>query len=161
MSYWEPRTFRTSYEWLLDLRLANPTASQEEIARLAGRSHHLVTKLEQSDMYKERLAIRRAEVVDPELRDVVAQKFRALEQRSLDILAKKLSKEPEKISDNLALRCAELGAKVAGRLDRAAPPPPAPSPVHLEELAERLVALQNRVRSRGAEDAEVIRETGA
>ena len=49
------------------------------------------------------------------------------------------------VSDNTVLKAVELGAKAMGVGGNAVPPPPPAD--HLAALAERLIALQNRVRA--------------
>jgi hypothetical protein len=88
------------------------------------------------------MASRREEIVDPQLKLTVDERFRGVTIRSLERLMEKL--DAPVVSDQVVLRAVELGAKAMGIGGNAiVAPPPAD---HLAQLANRLIDLQSRVR---------------
>lgn len=142
-----PPKVRYSHEAMADLILENPWISQGELAEYFGYSDGWISTIVQSDAFQSHLEARRAEIIDPELRANLQQRFQALTAQSLKVLHAKLSKPAEQVSDQLALRAAELGAKALGFGASAPPAPVATNPAHLNELADRLIALQKRART--------------
>ena len=139
-----PPKMRYSHRDMIDFLIANPGISQNAIAARYGYSASWVSVVMSSDAFQSALAARREEIVDPALLTSTAERFKALTEKSLEILMLKLSKP--QVSDAVALRAVELGAKAMG-LGGNAPPPRAEVPVdHLERLAQRLVALQSSAR---------------
>ena len=61
------------------------------------------------------------------------------------MLSEKLSAPASVVPDQLALRAAELGVKALGMGQAQTPPQVAPVPDRLNQLAQRLVALQVNV----------------
>lgn len=153
---------RYTHEALIDMIIAHPEATQNDLAAYFGYTAAWVSNIMASDAFKEQMTKRRVEIIDPSLRDLVEKRFEALSLKSLEVLMHKL--EAPKVSDNVALRAAELGARSLGFGQAAPPPAPQVSGNHLEQLAERLVSLQSRVRRRvdsgNIEDAEVIEGRG-
>lgn len=143
---------RYTHEGMADLILENPWISQNQLAAHFGYSPAWVSTIITSDAFQAILASRRAELVDPELRLTLQERFQAMTTQSLRVLQEKLAKPADQVSDQLALRAAELGAKALGLGGNAAPPP-APNPAeYLPALAERLM----RLRSGPVEDARLI-----
>jgi hypothetical protein len=130
---------RYTHDAMIDQIVMNPTISQNELAAVFGYTPAWVSLVMSSDAWKERLAARKAELVDPTIVASLNERFEAMVRRSLDVLNEKLSQPATAIPDNLALRAAELGAKALG-LGGNAPPPQAPAG-RLEQLAERLVGF--------------------
>ena len=120
--------------------------SQKEIAAHFGYSEAWISNILASDAFQSALALRREEVIDPELKATIEERFRALVIQSLKVLQSKLNQSA--VSDQVAIRCAELGAKALGVGGHAAPPPVNNAQDRLARLAERLVALQSNVRER-------------
>jgi hypothetical protein len=137
-----PPKIRYTHDSMIDLIIANPAISQNDIAAHFGYTPSWVSIIFTSDAFQAKLAARRAELVDPAIAATIEETFKALTHQSLKILMKKL--EAPVVSDNLALRAAELGAKSLGLGGHAAPPVQDPS--RLESLAERLTGLLNRKR---------------
>lgn len=148
------RRIRYRHEALIDLIIAHPEWDQNHYAAHFGLTPSWLSNIMASDAFQAAMAARREEIVDPELKATIEERFRALAIQSLQVLQKKLS--APNVSDNVALRAAELGAKALG-IGGHAPAPPAPQPDRLERLAERLVLLQGRVRTAEVLDAEEIR----
>lgn len=155
---------RYTHDAMIDLIIGNPEISQGQIAAHFGYTEGWVSQILNSDVIQARLAQRRDEVVNPALRLTVEERFRAVTQRSLDILQEKLAKpNVDHIPDNLVLKAIELGGKALG-VGGNAPPPSQPTD-HLAGVAERLLSLQGRVR-RGEivgeiQEVEVVREVPA
>lgn len=155
-----------THEAMMELIITRPELDQNEIAAHFGYSPSWISNVLASDAFQSRMAARREEVIDPELRATLEERFRALAIRSLQVLQEKLSKPA--VSDQVALRAAELGARACGVGGfGAANPSPGPSPAQdrLERLANRLIILQSTVRERtlNAQDGvsvEVIPEAG-
>lgn len=142
-----PAKMRYSHVAMVDVIVQNPWVRQNDLAAMFGRTPAWISTIMQADAFKALLEERRAELVDPELRISVRERFEALVHRSLQVLQEKLSvPRHEDISDNLALRAAELGAKSLGFGLPAAAPIPAGGEDRLTSLASRLVELQLQVR---------------
>lgn len=135
---------RYSHEAMIDLLVANPGISQNQLAAHFGRSAAWISVLMATDMFKARLAERREELVDPAIRASIEERLDALVTRSQEVLLEKLSKPIDSIPDNLALRVLELGGKMKGMGE--IPPAPPPTQDHLSNLANRLLELQSNIR---------------
>lgn len=142
-----------NHEAMINAIIQDPTLTQNDLAAIFDRTPAWISIMMQTDVFKARLAERRDEIIDPVLRATVNECFAALAKRSVEVLLEKLA--APNISDNLALRAAELGAKVFGPANTPPPPPAIPSD-HLAVLAERMVSLGRRVGQGPVEDAKVI-----
>jgi len=134
---------RYTHDAMIDLIIASPGISQNMLASRFGYTASWVSTIMASDAFRERLAERRAEIVDPALVMEVEERFRAVLTRSLEVLQDKLASPSANVPDQLALRAAELGAKALAVGGNA--PVQVPTD-HLDRLADRLISLQNRVR---------------
>lgn len=151
-----PPKMRYTHEGMADLILENPWISQNQLAAHFGYSPAWVSTIITSDAFQAILASRRAELVDPELRLTLEERFRALTAQSLRVLQEKLARPADQVSDQLVLRAAELGAKSLG-IGAHAPPPPPPNPAeYLPAIADRLMRLQGRPRAPEVVDAVVV-----
>jgi len=129
---------------MIDFIIQNPLTSQGEIAARYGYTQSWISNILASDAFQEAMAARREEIVDPEIKASIEERFRALVIQSLTRLQEKLN--APQVSDQVALRCAELGAKALGVGGHKPPPPPENSQDRLERLAARLVVLQGNAR---------------
>ena len=146
---------RYSHVDMIDFIIANPWASQNEIAARYGYTPGWVSNVLASDAFQSQMAARREEIVDPAMKATLEERFRAMAIRSLDRLMERLEKPA--VSDQVILRAVELGAKAVGVGGNA--PPPAPNQDHLAVLADRLLKLQSQVRTNfreGAIDGQAI-----
>ena len=140
---------RYSHDAMIDMIVANPWVSQNKLAEVFGYTPAWVSLVMSSNAFKERLAARKAELVDPTIVSSIEERFQAMVTRSLEVLQEKLSAPASVVPDQLALRAVELGAKALG-LGGNAPPPPVQVPSdHLDRLAQRLVALQQQTVPQG------------
>ena len=138
---------RVSYthEAMIDLIIEHPEYLQKQLAAHFGYTEGWISNILASDAFQERMAARKEQIVDPTIKATIEERFRALAIRSLEVLQMKLNSSV--VSDNVALRAAELGAKALGIGGHAVPKPPV-SADRLVTLAERLVGLQSSIRER-------------
>lgn len=120
--------------------------AQKEIAQHFGYTESWISNILASEAFQARLAQRREEIIDPRIRASIKERFEALTIQSLKILQEKLSQNV--VNDQVALRCAELGAKALGVGGHAPPPPSNNGQDRLARLAERLVMLHAGVKER-------------
>ena len=115
---------------------------QNKLAKVFGFSATWISVVINSDAFQAKLALRKDELIDPELRASIKERFQAVVVRSTQVLLEKLNKPVDQISDQLALRAAEMGAKALGLGGNA----PAQTVVissedRLQKLAGRLTGL--------------------
>lgn len=132
---------RYTHDAMIDLIIANPWFTQGQLAAHFGYTPAWISNVLAADAFQAKLAARREQIVDPAIKASLEENFRAMTLQSIDVLRKKLS-QPE-VSDNVAIRAAELGAKALGIGGHAAPPPPPAGPDRLERLAARLLDLRS------------------
>lgn len=140
-----PKRLRYSHDAMIDLIIEQPDISQNAIAAAFGYTPAWVSVIMASDAFRERFAARRTELVDPELRESIQTRFKAIVMRSQEVLLEKLAAPAAQISDATLLKAMELGAKGAGV------PGFTPAPLvavqqqqpgeHLNQLAGRLTSL--------------------
>lgn len=131
---------RYTHDGLIDMVIAEPMVSQNELAARFGFTPSWISIIMTSDAFKAKLEMRRAEVVDPVLRASLEDRFRAVTQRSLEVLLDKLHQPSSLVPDQLALQAASLGAKSLGM---GQPKPQGEvAASNLDQLADRLIALQ-------------------
>ena len=103
---------RYSHVDMIDFIIANPWVSQSELAMRYGYSPGWVSNIMASDAWQSAMAARRDEVVDPDLKATLEERFRGMTILSLQKLQQKL--EAPQVSDQVVLRAVELGAKACG-----------------------------------------------
>ena len=128
---------------MIDYILLHPGCSLQELAARYGYSTGWICNVQASDAWKSAFEKRREELADPIIIAGIKERFEGMTMLSLERLRQKL--EAPQVSDNVVLKAVELGAKAMGVGGNAVPPPPPAD--HLAALAERLIALQNRVRA--------------
>jgi hypothetical protein len=133
-----------THDALVDLIMQHPEMTQNQLAARFGYTPGWISRVIASDAFQVALARRRDEIIDPAIKATIEERFKALVVQSLEVLMNKLSAPV--VSDNVALRAAELGAKALGLGGHALPVPPKPQEDRLIRLAERLVDLQSNVR---------------
>jgi hypothetical protein len=104
-----------THDNMIDLIISQPGISQGALAAIFGYTQSWISTIMASDAFKERLAARRMEVVDPVLVATIEERFEAVTMRSLEVLQEKLEQPHTAVSDQLALQAAALGAKGLGR----------------------------------------------
>lgn len=136
-----------SHDAMIDLLIANPAISQNDLAAHFGYTASWVSQIMSSDAFQMRMAERREQIIDPVLRLTIKENFDALVLRSLDILRQKLNAPAAEVPDNLVLRTLDIGGRLAGYGVKDTPPPQVNQTdihVHLEQLGGGLVSLLQR-----------------
>lgn len=100
-----------SHDAMIDLVIANPRISQNEIAGYFGYTVPWVSRIFGSDAFQARLAERKAELVNPALTEAVEGRLKGLAMQSLDILEEKLQATR---SADMAMKALEISTKAAG-----------------------------------------------
>lgn len=134
---------RYEHRDMIDFIIANPQCSQGDLAARYGYSQGWISNVMASDAWQSAMAARREEVVDPVLRMSIEERMKGLVSRSLTVLMEKLDKPV--VSDTVALKALELGAKSLG-LGTEKAPQFAPGVDRLAALAERLIDLNPNFR---------------
>lgn len=137
-----PPKMRYSHKAMVDLILEDPTLSQNAVAAYFGRTPAWISTIFTSDAFKAQLEARRAEVVDPDLRLSLRERFEALATQSLKVLQEKITRPADQVNDMLVLKAVELSSKALGIGGNAAPQVLLTSEERLSGLAHRLIALR-------------------
>lgn len=138
------RNLNFTHDAIVDLILAEPAIEKQEIASRFGYSIKYVSIVTSSDAFRERLAQRKAQLVDPLIAASINDRMRALTERSLEVLLDKVNQPSSTVDASLALQAAQLGAKglnIGGFASKMIAPPPAPADDRLDRLAARLTSL--------------------
>lgn len=125
-----------SHEAMIDLIITCPGISQNELAARFGYTPGWISNILASDAFQAKLAERRKEVIDPTMVATLEERFRGLVVQGHEVLKRELDKPA--VKPEVALRAMELGARALGLGGHA---PPAATPINLDELAQRLIAL--------------------
>lgn len=155
---------RLRHEEIADILITNPMISRVELAARAGYTPEYISMITCSDAFQARLAARKGEMVDPLIKEEIEARFKAVTQRSLEVLQQKLAGPASTIPDALVLKAVEYGAKgmMVGGFAPAAMPtaPAAPAGDRLERLAHRLEGLIPDRRA-GASDVPFVEQVPA
>lgn len=100
-----------THDAMIDEILANPSVSQNDLAKKFGYTVPWVSRVMGSDSFQARLHARRDEVVDPFLVATIEERFRGLAMQSLDIIAEKM--EATKSVDT-AFKALDISSKALG-----------------------------------------------
>ena len=100
---YELQKIRYTHDAAIDVILANPSITQKELARMFDRTEAWVGILVNSDAFKARLAERKGELLDPQIRASMEQRLEGLANRALDKLL-------DRIDSQVPLRPLELVA---------------------------------------------------
>lgn len=139
---------------MIALLISQPWISQNELAAHFGMSASWISTIICSDLFQTKLAEKRDELVDPELRTSIKAQMEGLHSRSMDILRKKLEREPDQVPDQLALQVAKVMGQGLGYGSKETKISVHETHVHLEELGSNLVGLLRRRRAEA--DGEII-----
>lgn len=99
-----------THDAMVNLLIANPAISQNDIAKHFGYSVPWVSRIINSDAFQARLAARKNDIIDPGLAATVDEKLRAVASRSLDLVLEKL----EVATFGQALEAAAMAGKALG-----------------------------------------------
>lgn len=100
-----------THDAMIDFILMNPTVTQGQLAKQFGYTQGWVCRVMSSDAFKERLAKRKGELVDPIIAQSVEEKLTAVVSRAADIILDKLDATPDA---NLAIKAIDVAARAAG-----------------------------------------------
>lgn len=103
-----------THDAMIDQLVQNPWISQGDLAKMFGYTESWISLVIASDAFQARLAQRKDELVDPQIKATIEERFKAITLQSLDKLRKKLEADASSISADTLLRAAEMGAKVLG-----------------------------------------------
>ena len=147
-----------SHKGMIDLILANPGITQNEIATQIGYSASWVSLVMSSDAFQAELQARSEQIIDPTLKLTVEQRLKGVMVRSLSILEEKLKNRPEDIPDNLVVRALEASAKAAGYGSKVSVQVNTQNVQnnHLEILGDNLVKLMAQKRAEVSADEQAI-----
>lgn len=100
-----------SHEAMIDLIVAEPTISQNQLAAKFGYTVPWISRVMGSDAFQGALAKRREEITDPFLIATVEERLRGLATQALDVIADKLQ-----ITQNadIALKALDISVKALG-----------------------------------------------
>ena len=138
-----PKVLTNVHRAMADTILARPDITMAELGEQYGVSASWTNLIVNSVAFKRHLEKRRDEVINPIIIASTEERLQAVVNRSLDVIHEKLSKTPDQVSDNLALRALELSSKAMG-LGQAKAATVVVEANHLDNLAKRLVALRPR-----------------
>lgn len=131
----EIQTVKFTHDAIIDTIIANPAITQRQMAQDFGYTESWLSIIINSDAFQQRLAERKAELVDPKIRASIEDRIDALAKRSLDKLLDRLDNGTP-ISNGDLVRMAQLGIgdrnkgpqqAVQNNLYVVHVPPPAPS----------------------------------
>lgn len=106
----EIQKVRYTHDAMIDLIIANPSISQNSIAEVFGYTAAWISIVVNSDAFRERLAERKGELVDPSIVASLEDKFKGLADRSLNVLLAKLE-HPEIVGADVALKALDITAR--------------------------------------------------
>jgi len=125
--------------------IAHPEWHAYEWAQHFGYSQSWISQLICSDAFREQLAARQQEIVDPRLRATVEERFKANLQTALDLISDRLASGA--VGDSFLLRTAEMSARALGYGAKA---PVSQAPVelnlHLHQMSDALTRLLHEKR---------------
>lgn len=100
-----------SHEAMIDIIIAEPTITQNELARRFGKSIGWISIVMGSDAFQAALAKRRDDILDPELVATIEERLRGLAAQSLQVISKRLEQSE---SSDLALKSLDIASKALG-----------------------------------------------
>lgn len=100
-----------THEAMIDILIAEPTITQNELAERFGRTRGWISIIMGSDAFQAALAKRRDDLLNPEIIASLEERYRGLADQSLQILAKKLETTE---NTDLALKSLEIAGKALG-----------------------------------------------
>jgi hypothetical protein len=137
-----------THEAMIDEIIRNPAISNDDLAEMFGYTPSWISTVQCGELFQSKLAARREEIVDPELRQSVKVQFAGLLSRSMEILRHKLNARPEAVPDQLALQVAKMSGQALGYGNKEQRVSVSETHIHLAELGGNLVDL---LRQRKAE----------
>jgi hypothetical protein len=100
-----------SHDAMIDLLIANPSITQNALAKHFGYSVAWVSRIRNSDAFLARLAERKEDLVDPTILLTIDERFKAMASASMEIVQRKLEETP---NFDQAIVALELSSKALG-----------------------------------------------
>ena len=100
-----------THDAMIDLIIANPAMAQGQLAAHFGYTGPWVSRIMNSDAFQARLAVRKADIVDPVLVASVDEKLRVMASKSLDLVIQRLELG---VDFDSALKSVEISSKALG-----------------------------------------------
>ncbi len=100
-----------THDAMIDMIVEKPTITQAELALNFGYTPGWVSQVINSDAFRERLAARKDDLVDPRIRMTLEDRIKGLVDTSLEILAKKLN---DTQNMHVAVRVFDVGVRALG-----------------------------------------------
>ena len=110
-SYSRIEKTRYSHEAMIDIIIAEPRITQNELAGKFGYSVPWISRVIGSDAFQGALAKRREEITDPFLVATVAERLQGLATQSSDVIAQKLQ---DTQNADIALKALDISVKAMG-----------------------------------------------
>ena len=108
------KKLRYTHDAMIDVLIENPSIKQYELAEMFGVTKEWISMLCCSDAFQARLAVRKTEIVDPELVASMKQRMEVLARKSMAVLMEKLDAPTEDIPASVALNALAISAKGIG-----------------------------------------------
>ena len=103
-----------SHAAMIDLLIASPAITQNEIASFFGYTPAWVSTVINSDAFQGALQERRAEIINPALIATIEERFKAVAQLSLERVLERLTLPNNLISDDFLINSAKLASTALG-----------------------------------------------
>jgi hypothetical protein len=97
MRKWGPKKMNPQYEAIADFMLANPEMSYQEIGKRLNYTNTWISMVVNSDSFRAYYQMRR-ESLNSAIRDNIAHKMLGIADKSLDLLAKGIEEQGDKLS---------------------------------------------------------------
>lgn len=105
-----------THDAMVDLIIATPGIKQNDLAKHFGYTVPWVSRIINSDAFQARLAVRKADIIDPSLVLSIDERLKAVANRSLDIVLEKLEATQ---SLDAAMKMVDITTKALGYGARA------------------------------------------
>lgn len=103
---------RYSHDAMIDLVLAEPSITQNEIAARFERTQAWISRIFCSDAFQARLAQRKSELVDPTIVASIEERLRGLAYQATEVISNKLTAQPN--NADLAMKALEVSSRALG-----------------------------------------------
>lgn len=100
-----------THDAMIDEILQDPNITGVQLAKKFGYTQAWISRIKASDAFKERLAKRKGELIDPIICQKVEEKLEALVSRAADVILEKLDATPDA---GLAIKAIDVAARAAG-----------------------------------------------
>lgn len=107
---------RYSHDAMIDLIVAEPWVSQNQLAEVFDRTPGWISQVINSDAFQARLAERKEQLIDPVLIASIKDRLNGVAARSLELIQEKLNQPAAGllVKEDFLLRAADLATKALG-----------------------------------------------